>query len=226
MDPMSFDRLAPHYRWMEAVLAGRKLQRCRLAWLEKVRDCRRVLIVGVGHGRFLECALREMRDSEFVCVDASAAMLERACAAAQRTGESARVRFIHAALPEWEPARADFDLIVTHFFLDCFPEPMLSRVVARLAAAALPDARWLLADFQIPARGAARLRARMVLALAYAFFRISTRLPARRLVAPDDALTRNDFVLQHRRVSDWGLLHSDVWRRTVVRAAQTVFSGK
>ena len=26
---MSFDRLAPHYTWMEAVLAGPRLQRCR-----------------------------------------------------------------------------------------------------------------------------------------------------------------------------------------------------
>ena len=223
---MSFDRLAPHYRWMEAVLAGRKLQRCRLAWLDEVRDSRRVLIVGVGPGRFLESALREMRGAEFVCVDASAAMLERARAAAERTGESERVSFIHAALPEWEPERADFDLIVTHFFLDCFPEPMLSQVVARLANAATPDARWLLSDFQVPARGAARLRARVVLALAYAFFRVTTRLPAKRLIAPDDALTRNGFFLQHRRISDWGLFHSDVWKRTAGRAAQPVFSGQ
>lgn len=223
---MSFDRLAPHYRWMEAVLAGRKMQRCRLAWLGEVRDCRRVLIVGVGPGRFLELAVREMHGAEFVCVDASGGMLERAMSAVRRTGKSARVSFIHATLPEWEPERADFDLIVTHFFLDCFPEPVLSQVIAQLAAAAKPDARWLLSDFQIPSRGAARLRARMVLALAYAFFRVTTRLPAKRLVAPDDALTRNGFCLQHRRVSDWGLLHSDVWRRTVGRAAQTVFSGQ
>jgi len=215
---MSFDRLAPHYRWMEAVLAGRKLQRCRMAWVDEVRDCRRVLIAGVGQGRFLEMAVREMRGSEFVCVDASAAMLDRARVVAPHTGECERVRFIHATLPDWKPERADFDLIVTHFFLDCFPEPMLSQVIARLADAATPDARWLLSDFQIPARGAARLRARVVLALAYAFFRITTRLPAKRLVAPDDALTRNGFVLQQRRVADWGLLHSDVWKRTAGRA--------
>ncbi|MEO6752515.1 MAG: class I SAM-dependent methyltransferase [Chthoniobacteraceae bacterium] len=223
---MSFDRLAPHYRWMEAVLAGRKLQRCRVAWLDEVRDCRRVLIVGVGPGRFLESALHEMRAAEFVCVDASAAMLDRARAAAERTGQSARVRFIHASLPEWEPECADFDLIVTHFFLDCFPEPTLSQVVARLAAAAKPDAHWLLADFQIPARGVARLRARVVLALAYAFFRITTRLPAKRLVAPDDALQRSGFRLRHRRITDWGLLHSDVWTRTAACAARPAFSGQ
>ena len=148
---MSFDWIAPHYRWLEPLLAGRKLQRCRVAWLGEVRACRRVLVVGEGPGRFLERAVCAMPAAEFVCVDASAAMLERARAAVHRLGESARVNFVHASLPEWEPERADFDLIVTHFFLDCFAEPALSQVVARLASAAQPDAHWLLSDFQIPA---------------------------------------------------------------------------
>ena len=30
----SFDLLAPHYRWMEFVLAGRKLQECRTVFLQ------------------------------------------------------------------------------------------------------------------------------------------------------------------------------------------------
>ena len=55
---MSFDRLAPHYRWMEAVLAGGKLQRCRTAFLNEVKDARHALIVGDGNGRFLSALLR------------------------------------------------------------------------------------------------------------------------------------------------------------------------
>src|SRR5439155_22241467 len=33
---MSFDTLAPHYRWMEFILAGKKLQRCRTAFLDEI----------------------------------------------------------------------------------------------------------------------------------------------------------------------------------------------
>lgn len=161
---MSFDRLAPHYRWMERVLAGGVMQRCRLAWLDKVCDARRVLVVGEGPGRFIERAVVAMLEAEFVCVDASGAMLERARAA---VGKNARVQFVQASLPEWEPPIAQVDLIVTHFFLDCFPEPQLSQVVERLASAATADARWFLADFQVPASGARRLRARVLLAMAY-----------------------------------------------------------
>ena len=210
---MSFDWLAPHYRWMEAVLAGRKMQRCRVAWLNEVGLCRNVLVVGEGPGRFLEVAVAQMPDARFVCVDASSAMLEWARTAVQ--GNS-RVSFIHALLPQWEPPSTAFDLIVTHFFLDCFPEPVLSQVVARLAAAATVDARWLLADFQVPERGFARLRARVLLALAYRFFRFATALPASRLVPPDEALQRHGFSLRHRMTANWGLLHSDLWARDAV----------
>ena len=210
---MSFDRLAPHYRWMEAVLAGRVMQRCRLAWLGEVRDSRNVLVAGVGLGRFVGHALRVMPEARFTCVDASRAMLDRAGAAEEKACGAARVQFVHAALPEWKPEPAAHDLIVTHFFLDCFPEPALTEVVARLASGAKTDARWLLADFQMPERGLRRLRARMVLSLAYRFFRFITALPASRLFPPDDALRRNGFRMQRTMSANWSLLHSDLWSR-------------
>lgn len=214
---MSFDWLAPHYRWMEAVLAGQKMQRCRVAWLDEVHGCRNVLVVGEGPGRFLEVAMKHMPAAEFVCVDSSARMLDRAKAA---VNGNLRAHFVHASLPEWEPTGGPFDLIVTHFFLDCFPAQMLGEVIARLAGAATDDSRWLIADFQVPARGLARLRARILLALAYRFFRIATALPASRLTAPDEALQRNGFHLRRRIDANWGLLHSDLWTRRELRPAR------
>ncbi len=212
---MSFDRLAPHYRWLERVLAGGKLQRCRLAWLGEVRDCRNVLVAGEGPGRFLAAAARALPAARFCCVDASAAMLEQARAAwTNAGGEIGRVRFVHAELPVWRPDPADFDLVVTHFFLDCFSAHLLADVVKQLAAGACADARWLLADFCVPAGGAARLRARLVLWSAYVFFRAVTRLPARQLAAPEPFLEAEGFQLRRRAVSDWGLLHSDLWLRS------------
>ncbi len=68
---MSFDRLAPYYRGMERLLAGNKLHRCRTAWLEEVRDAKRILLAGEGHGRFLEVCAREFPQATIVCVDAS-----------------------------------------------------------------------------------------------------------------------------------------------------------
>src|SRR5687768_4095337 len=78
---MSFDRLAPHYRWLEWILAGPKLQRCRTAFLPVITPPRHALLIGEGNGRFLVELLRAHPCVRVLCVDASARMLE--CARAR-----------------------------------------------------------------------------------------------------------------------------------------------
>ena len=63
----------------------------------------------------------------------------------------------------WQPPRGVFDLVATHFFLDCFRRDELERLVAKVAASATDEARWLLADFRVPASGWRKWRARVVL---------------------------------------------------------------
>lgn len=209
---MSFDRLAPHYDWMERVLAGEKLQRMRTRWLDEIPIPRRALLVGEGHGRFLVELCRRAPAAEIVCVDASTAMLSVARRRLEHAGLSAAaVRLVRADLPDGIALAGTFDLIVTNFFLDCFPPDQLALVIEQLASLATGDAQWLVADFRVPDRGPARLRARCLLALMYAFFRPTTRLPARTLTPPDPLLFAHGFRLRQRHEADWGLLHADWW---------------
>ena len=210
---MSFDHLAPHYGWMEAVLAGPRLQRCRTTWIGRLAGCRHLVVAGVGHGPVLATLLQTHPALRITCVDASAGMLRHAQRRAQRAGaDLSRLAFVHASLPDWRPAER-FDAIATHFFLDCFPPEQLAAVVATLAAAAAPDARWIVSDFAVPTHGWRRIRARAVHALMYGFFRVVTRLPARRWTNPDALLERAGFQLVGRRTSEWGLLQADLWQR-------------
>jgi ubiquinone/menaquinone biosynthesis C-methylase UbiE len=207
---MKFDRLAPHYDWMEHWLAGERLQRTRITWLEELRGRRRILSVGEGHGRFAAACAARFPEAELTCVEASVRMIARAQC---RLGPAAaRVRWHHADALLWKPA-GEFDAIVTCFFLDCFPPDALAAVVKHLAACATRDAVWLVADFALPTRGAARWRARGVHWLMYEFFRRVVALPARHLTPPDPLLRAHGFELAGRRESDWGLLHSDLWRK-------------
>ncbi len=57
-DAADFDWLAPHYRWMEWLLAGTKLQRCRAAFLPAIPAPRRALVIGQGHGPFVTALLK------------------------------------------------------------------------------------------------------------------------------------------------------------------------
>src|SRR5215207_7803568 len=172
MSVMTFDRLAPHYRWMEWILAGSKLQRCRTAFLPHIRPPRHALLLGEGNGRFLVELLRAHPRGRVLCVDASAPMLESARARLRphRLSDD-RVEFLHADLLKWPAPTESFDLLVSHFFLDCLRPEQLAQLVPRLAMACSPDARWLLADFCEPPAGAAKWRARFILRAMYLFFR-------------------------------------------------------
>lgn len=211
---MSFDTLAPHYTWMERVLAGGRLQRSRVAWLDALDGCDRILIAGVGHGHFLRRCARRFPRTHITSVDASGGMLREARRRAELGGlDLARLEFVRGELPRWRPESAAFDGIVTHFFLDCFPPDELAAVVRALAGGATASARWLVTDFTIPAAGWSRQRARVVHALMYGFFRRVTEIPAGRFTEPDPWLSQQGFALAGRKSANYGLLRSDFWLR-------------
>ncbi len=142
-------------------------------------------------------------------VDISARMLE----IARSKVDSDQVKFIHADFLEWDGPMAEFDLIVTNFFLDCFPEDQLALVISKLGKCATPDAQWLLADFEIAPTRLAGLRGRVIIGMLYIFFRIATGLKASALVPPEWDLENAGFSLHQRKTYDWGLLKSEWWRR-------------
>lgn len=217
---VSFDALAPLYRPMEAVLAGGLLQRCRTAQLSFLAQGgalagARALVLGEGPGRFLVELLHRFPDLEVVCVEQSPAMIRQARRRIEHSGgDPDRVEFLPVDALDWNPGGRKFDLIATHFFLDCFPPDELERLVAKISSAAAGEARWVISDFCIPERGWRRLRARAIHGLMYRFFRIATGLRAHRWTPPDCFLRSAGFELQRRRSFNFGLLHSDLWIRT------------
>lgn len=206
---MSFDRLAPHYRWMELVLAGKKLHKSRTHFLNVIPRPFHILLLGEGPGRTLVECIRRFPATKVTCLDSSREML----AQAQIRAEDFPVTYLHLDIFEWSPPSHCFDLIISNFFLDCFTAEQLNKVIEKVFVASRPGATWLIADFQIAAQGWKKLRSQAILGLMYAFFRIATRLPAQRLTAPDPILLKNGFTLKDRATSEWGLLRSDWWIR-------------
>ncbi|HRJ73193.1 MAG TPA: class I SAM-dependent methyltransferase [Terrimicrobiaceae bacterium] len=208
-----FDRLAPYYGGMEAVLAGQKLARCRNALWPQIPPPRNVLLAGEGHGKFLVEIVRRHPEARVTYLDASPGMHEAARNRLQAEKLSGtRVAFVEADILAWR-TEDRYDLIATQFFLDCFPPPQLARAVASLAGALGPGGHWLITDFQIPARGIFRVRAQIIHWMMYRFFRMAVGLPARALVPPDPFLTAGGLVRRHHREFEWGLLYAALWQR-------------
>ncbi|MEO7167278.1 MAG: class I SAM-dependent methyltransferase [Spartobacteria bacterium] len=213
---MSFDRVAPYYRRLETLVFGPQLQRARVEFVRAIASPRRALIVGEGDGRFLAKFTRAHPDTQVDCLEASGRMIELARA---RLPAGARVQFIHAKIQEKKLAPAFYDLLVTHFIFDCFQKETLAAVVAHLAKAATPQARWLVADFSEPARGWRRFRARALIAIMYRFFGLAAGIEARSLVDYRPFLQAHNFVLEREACSPNEMIRSELWQHEVRRTA-------
>jgi hypothetical protein len=106
-----------------------------------------------------------------------------------------------------------YDAVVTNFFLDCFPEPDLGNVIARLAAVTTTGSKWVVGDFARPKSMWMKLPADPLLWAMYTFFRYTTGLQTRRLVDPTPLLRSHGFELILERASLGGFLSSQLWVR-------------
>jgi len=212
---VSFDVLAPYYGTLERIVFGSDLQRCRVACLSEIDTARRALIVGEGNGRFLCELLRMHPEIEIDCIDASQLMLQLARQRVDQElpGHVERVCFLHQDITSSALPKHQYDLLVTHFLVDCFSELVLTGVIKRLARTATEDVTWLLADFCIPPKGMARLRAHGWLAAMYFFFRITARIEASELVDPTPIMQAEGFALTRQHLFRRGMLKSEIWRR-------------
>jgi cyclopropane fatty-acyl-phospholipid synthase-like methyltransferase len=212
----NFDRLARLYRWMEYLSFGPYLQKCRWLRVREMVGRRCALIYGDGDGRFLSQLVCRVPAIQVVAVDASREMLRQA---AQRLPSGAQVRLVHADALECDPAafpEAPFDLIVTHFFLDCFDEAEIASLVSRVNGAAEDQALWVVSDFAIPRKPASRLIGTLIVRGLYLAFALLAGLKVRRLPDHGRVMREAGWILEDRRELLLGLLVSDSWRRHVV----------
>jgi SAM-dependent methyltransferase len=207
----NFNRLAPLYRWMEYASFGPWLWWCRSAFLPDLSACRHALVLGDGDGRFTARLLHINPAIRILAVDASPAML---CALERRAApHAARLRVECSDLRAWQPPpdAPHYDLIVTHFFLDCLTTEECTALATKLSRAVAPDARWVLSEFAIPRSAAGRVIAGAIVGALYRAFGWMTGLAVRRLPQYESALHAAGFARQKRR--DWlgGLLTSQLW---------------
>jgi ubiquinone/menaquinone biosynthesis C-methylase UbiE len=202
---VNFDRVARPYRLLETLVFGRGLQEARCAFVRQIPNSKCALVVGEGDGRFLEELLRVRPELEVTCVEASPRMI----ALARPRVKEASVQFIEGDIRAVElPARL-YDLIVTHFVLDCFSETSLPAVIDKLSAAAADDATWLVSDFQ----QTPRLWSQWLISVMYLFFRISAGIEARRLVDYVPFLRAKRFRLTNEQTYANGVIRSQLWQR-------------
>lgn len=210
---VNFDAIARLYRTLEYLTLGRALERTRLHYLPAVTHSSKALVLGDGDGRFLARLLAANSHLHATAVDISAAMLRllRQRCEASIPDASQRLRIIQSDARDFIPAET-YDLVVTHFFLDCLSQQDLDSLISRLAPSLAPGALWLLSDFRVPG-GIMALPARIFIRGLYLVFRILTGLRTANLPSHADplALAGLSRVASHDRLG--GILTSELWQK-------------
>jgi SAM-dependent methyltransferase len=207
---MTIGRLAPWYRWIEYAAFGGALERRRFAFLPRLADARRVLILGEGDGRTLAGLLKISPIAHFDVVELSPEMIG---IAQQRSRSSERVTFhcLDARRATW-PA-GYFDALVTCFFLDCFTEDDASRLIQGLADVLAPGGVWLICEFAIPDDGWRRVHAQFWIWTMYRFFRATTGLSTAALPPIERLMREAGLERVEREKTRGGMMVSELWRR-------------
>jgi len=206
---VNFDPVARLYRWLEYLSFGPWLARCRSAQLAHLTGARHALLLGDGDGRFLLQLLAVNSGLRADVVDSSPSMLTILDRRVRQSGgENIRPHLADAL--QWEPC-GHYDLIVSHFFLDCFFPHQLEQLFDRVLPHAQPGAQWVVSEFAVPRNPLTAFLARGIIAALYRVFGLLTGLPVRALPDYAGCMVRRGLVLSHERRFLAGLLRSELW---------------
>ena len=216
--PANFNHLARPYRWLEYLTFGPYLEHCRNHFLNQLGHHRRALILGDGDGRFTAKLLAANPEITGDAVDSSATMLHLLTERVSRLGQTARQRLnvvptdALAFTPEGPtPELPPYDLVVTHFFLDCFTEEELPILLAHIVPHLTPGAVWLVSEFAIPKSQPAAAVSKLIIATLYRAFQTLTGLKAHTLADYSAQLRKYGFSLHKQALFLGGLLVAELW---------------
>ncbi|MDE1176196.1 MAG: class I SAM-dependent methyltransferase [Edaphobacter sp.] len=217
-----FDRVARPYRILEYLTMGRVLERTRFSFLPETKQARRALVLGDGDGRFVSRLLHQNPAIHVTAVDLSAAMLRLLRTRCAEYGD--RLETVQCdALSFCRTDKRRYDLIATHFFLDCLSQAEVDELTALTSRNTEAGAQWIVSEFRIP-HGAMQLPAKTLVRGLYAAFRILTGLTVTQLPDHAAALEASGFVrLEYRRRLS-GILSAERWERRADRATRQNYS--
>lgn len=205
-----FDRIAAVYDWLAQLVFGQRLTLAQEIYLSQILPRSRVLILGGGTGKIIGALKRAQPDCRVTFVDASQAMLQRA---KERNNALAGIEFVHGTEQSIPPG-ALYDVVITPFYLDMFPEDQLREVINRIGLAMDIHGKWLVTDFYSPTTIGQRWLERIM----YLFFRVTTGISAKSL--PDwKASLRNKGWIEKNHTRN-GFIDSAVFVRANVSATE------
>lgn len=204
---VNFNLVAPVYDLLGQLMFGQNLKQAQETHLDILErdDVNEVLILGGGTGWILESIKKIKKPLSVTYIEASQQMMKLS---QQRDHSDLNVEFVLSASHLNLSQGRQYDLVITNFYLDVFPQPQLSEVLAHVSEHIRQGGYWIMTDFAQPERKSQKILLKMM----FCFFRVFSGLRNRRL---DDyarlILSKRDTLLRHKSFLD-GFVRSHLFQ--------------
>jgi tRNA (cmo5U34)-methyltransferase len=167
---VNFDKIAPVYDQLASMIFGNTLQKSQECTLRFIPAQVTILIVGGGTGWYLKKLLQQKQVKKIVYLEASQAMLRLSQHNIASVSCSTEVEF-RLGTEQSIRSGEKFDVVITHFVLDLFPEPQVKAMIHILYNALRQNGIWLCSDFELSRQHPGRWWKKSLISAMYFFFR-------------------------------------------------------
>lgn len=209
----NFNAIAPIYDRLAGLVFGKALQQAQAVHLSMVPEHGKVLLIGGGTGWLLEQLLTQKPHVQVTYLEASPKMLHLTERRLQKLPLAVREQvYLRLGDENSLPQNAAFDVVITPFLLDLYPDARLTHLMDRLQAALKPAGLWIFSDFW-PTAAPPLAWQKLLLQTMYRFFGVVSQVRATQL--PDFEKHFSQRPLHILRVQSFyrGLIQARVYRK-------------
>lgn len=194
-----FDMLAPVYDALARMIIGKGIVESQKYFLDKVPAEGNVLILGGGTGWLLPLLTKGRPQLHIDYIELSERMLRKA------RRHKGQIQFIQGTQQDI-PAKK-YDLIITNFYLDLFPDTKLEDVLLKIKTSMTTHSQWIVTDFVNT-----RPSHRIMLWLMYRFFRLVAGIEAKTLPAWTALLDKAGARIESEKLFSNGFIKTVLFR--------------
>ena len=174
----NYDKIAPIYDTLSKLVFNRSQLLGQIEQLKNLSDNQHILICGGGSGKILdEISIRMPRGIQILYLDSSQKMIE---IAKTRNRGSNIIEFVCQDILDFETDKS-FDIIITSFFFDNFPENKAICVFTKLDNLLVNNGLWFQNDFTLSSNKGIWWKS-IMLKIMYLFFNLTSNLGNSKLI--------------------------------------------
>jgi len=202
-----FNAVASIYDTLAKMVFDNSILDAQMEYINRLPNDGRALFIGGGSGKILPTIWEKRPQLQIDYIDASQKMINQAEKRLKKH-PNARINFISGTENDIEN-EAQYDGIITFFFLDLFPEHKKFKIAQKLNAHLKKEGLWLHADFKEADNAFQRIREKSM----FLFFKLLSNIEADRITNDLLIFERLNLDKEKERLFQRGGIYSAIFRK-------------